>query len=156
MDASMAAQENIALARSLLDLYNSRWSDPAWLDESVAAFAADAEVINVASGTTLQGPEGYQRLVLFFAEIFPDRRVETTTAFATEDRVALEYIARGTNIGLLDLPSGVIPATGRSFELRICQIFQFRNGKIVSLHTYYDMMTQLEQLGLNAATGQAT
>jgi hypothetical protein len=39
----MAAQEHVALARSLLDLYNNRQSDPAWLDKSVAAFAADAD-----------------------------------------------------------------------------------------------------------------
>ncbi len=43
MDDVMAAQEHVALARSLLDLYNNRQSDPAWLDESVAAFAADAD-----------------------------------------------------------------------------------------------------------------
>ncbi len=39
----MAAQEHVALARSLLDLYNNRQSDPAWLEKSVAAFAADAD-----------------------------------------------------------------------------------------------------------------
>jgi hypothetical protein len=43
MDDVMAAQEHVALARSLLDLYNNRQSDPAWLDKSVAAFAADAD-----------------------------------------------------------------------------------------------------------------
>ena len=43
----MAAQEPVALARSLLDLYNSRQSDPAWLDKGVAAFAADCELIDV-------------------------------------------------------------------------------------------------------------
>ena len=39
----MAAQEHVALARSLLDLYNNRQSDPARLDMNVAAFAADAD-----------------------------------------------------------------------------------------------------------------
>jgi len=43
MDDVMAAQEHVALARSLLDLYNNRQSDPAWLEKSVAAFAADAD-----------------------------------------------------------------------------------------------------------------
>ncbi len=42
MGTIMAAQENVALARSLFDLYNNRQSDPAWLDKSIAAFAADA------------------------------------------------------------------------------------------------------------------
>jgi hypothetical protein len=33
----------VALAWSLFDLGNNRQSDPAWLEKSVAAFAADAE-----------------------------------------------------------------------------------------------------------------
>jgi steroid delta-isomerase-like uncharacterized protein len=152
MDESMAAQENVALARSLLEQYNSRQSDPAWLDKSMAAFAADCEVIDVPSGTTLHGPDGYKRLALFFIEAFPDSRVEPTNAFATEDQVALEFTSRGTNIGLLHLPSQALPATGRSFELRLCEVMQIRNGKIVRFYTYYDMMTMLEQLGLNSAT----
>jgi len=43
MDTIMAAQENVALARSLFDLGNNRQSDPARLEKSPAAFAADAD-----------------------------------------------------------------------------------------------------------------
>ena len=32
----MAAQENVVLAQTLIELYNNRQSDPAWLDKSVA------------------------------------------------------------------------------------------------------------------------
>ena len=156
MDESMAAEENVALVRSLLELYNSRQSDPDWLDKSAAAFAADAEVIDVPPGTTLHGPDGYKRLVLFFVQAFPDMRIELTNVFATEDQVTLEFTSRGTSIGSLPLPPGTLPATGRSFELRFCQVVQIRNGKIVRFRTYYDMLTLLEQLGLNAATRQAT
>jgi steroid delta-isomerase-like uncharacterized protein len=152
MDESMAAQEHVALAWSLLELYNSRQSDPAWLDKSAAAFAAGSEVIDVPSGTTLHGPDGYKRLGLFFAEALPDSRTELTNAFATEDQVVLEFTSRWTTTGPLHLPSGAIPATGRSIELRFCQVIQIRNGKIVRFHTYYDMMTMLEQLGLVPAT----
>ena len=152
----MAAQENVALARSLLDLYNNRRSDPAWLDKCMAAFAADAESMDVPSGATLHGPDGLKRLVLFFFKGFPDVRIELINAFATEDRVALETIARWTNIDPLYLPTGVLPATGRSGELRMCHVFQIRKGKIVSFHSYYDMLTMLEQPGLAPATGQTT
>ena len=156
MDEIMAAQENVALAWSLFDRYNSRQSDPAWLDKGVVAFAADCEVIDVPSGATLRGPDGYKRIVLFFAEGFPDSRTELTNAFATEDQVALETTWRWTNTGPLHLSTEAIPATGRSGELRVCHVLQFRNGKIVSFHTYYDMMTMLDPLGLTPVTGQAT
>jgi steroid delta-isomerase-like uncharacterized protein len=149
----MAAQENVALARSLLDLYNDSQSDPAWLDKSMAAFAADAEYIDAPSGATLHGPDGYKRLTQFFMENFPASKVELTNVFATEDQVAFETIARWTNTDPLYPPTGVLPATGRSTELRMCQVFRIRNGKIVSHHTYYDMMTLLEQLSPDSATG---
>jgi SnoaL-like domain len=153
---AMAAQENVALARSLLDLFNSRQSDPAWLDKGMAAFAADAEVIDVPSGAILRGPDGHKRLWLFFVENFPDMRVELTNVFATEDQAVLEGTWRWNDTGPLPLPSGTLPSMRRSGELRWCFVYQIRNGKIVSLHAYYDMMTQLEQLGLVPATEQAT
>jgi hypothetical protein len=91
-DVSMAAQEHVALARSLIDLYNNRHSDPAWLEKSVAAFAADCEVVNGASGTTFHGPEGYKRFIRFFGESFPDSGQALSTEIATEDR-CVGYIA---------------------------------------------------------------
>ncbi len=149
----MTTQENVGLARSLLELYNSHQSDPAWLDKSVAAFAADSTLTNIPLGTTLAGSEGFKQLALFFAEAFPGSRVELTNAFATEDQVVIEFTGRGTNTGPLHLPTGDIPATGRSAELRFCDVIQIRNGKIVSLHVYYDTMTMLQQLGLAPAMG---
>ncbi len=156
MDTIMAAQENVALARSLFDLYNNRQSDPAWLEKSMAAFAADVEDVDVPSGATLHGPGGHQRLVLFFAENFPDNRIELTNAFATEDQVTLEGAWCWNDTGPLPLPSGALPSMRRSGELRFCSIFQIRKGKIASHHGYYDMLTLMEQLGLAPVTEQAT
>ena len=152
----MAAQENVALARSLFDLFNRRQSDPAWLDTSLAAFAADAEDVDVPSGTTLHDPDGFKRLILFFVENFPDMRVELTNAFATEDQVTLEGIWRWNDTGPLYLPSGTLPSMRRSGKLRCCFIYQIRDGKIASLHSYYDMMSLMEQLVPVPAWAQET
>jgi predicted ester cyclase len=156
MDERMGAQEHVALARSVLELENSRQSDQAWLDKSAAAFAADCEIINAASGTTFHGPEGYKRFMRFFAESFPDLRIELTNVFATEDQVTLEGIWRWNDTGPLYLLSGALPSMKRSGKLRFCSIFQIRKGKIASHHGYYDMLTMMEQLGLAPVTGQAT
>ncbi|HKF37177.1 MAG TPA: nuclear transport factor 2 family protein [Ktedonobacteraceae bacterium] len=152
----MAAQEHVALARSLLDLYNHRQSDPAWLDKSMAAFAADCEVVDAASGTTFHGPEGYKRLMLFFVESIPDMRAELRTVFATEDQITLEGTWRWTNTGPRYLPSGALPATGHAGGVPVCKVFQIRIGKIVSLHCYYDITTMLEYFDLAPATAKAT
>jgi steroid delta-isomerase-like uncharacterized protein len=149
----MTAQDNVALIQSLLDLYNSHQSDPAWLDKSVAALAADATITDIPTGRTLPGADGLKQLTLFFAEGFPGSSVEMTNAFATEDQTVVEFTGRGTNTGPLHLPTGDIPATGRYSELRFCEVIQIRNGKIVSLHVYYDLMTLLRQLGLVPAMG---
>jgi len=155
MDARMAAQENVALARSLLDLYNHRQSDPAWLEKSMAAFAADCEVVDAASGTTFHGPEGYKRFMLFSTKHFPDFRAELSTVFATEDHVTLEGTWRRTNAGPLSLPSAALPARGHVGGVLVCIVLQIRHGKIVSLHSYCDLTTLLEQLGFHAATARA-
>ena len=156
MDTIMAAQENVALVRSLFDLSNNRQSDPAWLDKCMAAYAADFEVIDVPSGTTLHGTDGYKRIVLFFIENFPDSRVELTDVFATEDRVTLEGILCWNDTGPLHLPAEALPRMRRPGELRCCFVFQIREGMVTSLRQYYDMLTQMEQLGLVPAWGRAT
>ena len=122
----------------------------------MAAFAVDAEYIDIPSRTTFRGPDGYKRIVLFFAERFPDNRAELTNVFATEDQVTLECTWRWNDTGPLYLPSWALPSMRRPGELRICFVLQFRHGKITSLHQYYDMLTQMEQLGLVPASGQAT
>jgi predicted ester cyclase len=156
MDESMAAQEHVALARSLLDMYNNRQSDRAWLEKSLAAFAADFEVYDVPSGTTLHGPDGLKRLLLFFVESFPHMRAELINAFATEDQVILQGTWRWNNTGTLYLPSEALPLMGRSGKLRCYFVLQIRKEKIAGLHAYYDMMTLMKQLVLVPAWEQAT
>ena len=113
-------------------------------------------IIDIPSGATFHGPDGFKRFILFFAENFPDLRVELIDVFAIEDQVVLEGIWRWNDTGPLYLTSGALPSMRRSGELRCCYILQISNGKITSLRRYYDMLTQLEQLGLVPATEQAT
>ena len=148
MDTIMAAQENVALARSLLDLYNNRQSDPAWLEKSMAAFTADTKYIDIPSRTTFRGPDGYKQLILFFEEGFPDSGIEITNLFATEDQAVVEFIGRGTNTGPLHMPTGDVPPIGRAVEMRFCDVYRVRNGKIVNYRSYYDGLGFLQQLGL--------
>jgi ketosteroid isomerase-like protein len=49
----MATSDNAAIARAFNDAYNARdW------DAAAALVAADAEVINVPTGQSFQGPDG--------------------------------------------------------------------------------------------------
>ena len=151
----MAAQEHVALARSLVALSNNRQSDPAWLEKSMALFAVNAEIIDIPTGATFHGPEGYMQVGLFSIENFPDLRLELTDVFATEDRITLEATWRWNDTGPLYRPAEGLPMR-RAGELRCCFVYQIREGKVSSLHAYYDMLTQMEQLGLVPAWGPAT
>jgi ketosteroid isomerase-like protein len=148
----MVAQKYVALVRSVSDLFNSRQSDPAWLDKGTAAFAADCEIVDVPSGTTFHSPEGYKRSMRFLVEAFPNLRIELINVFATEEQVVFEGTMWWTTTSPLHLPTGDVPATGGPGELRCCSVWQIRRGKIVSVHRYYDLTTLLEQFSFNAAT----
>ena len=61
----MAAQHTVTLVQTLYDLMNNHQLDPAWLDKSLTFFAEDCEVIDIPSGMTSRGPDGYKQLILF-------------------------------------------------------------------------------------------
>ena len=144
----MTAQENEALVRSQLALYNSHPSDPAWIEKRVATLAEGCEITDVPSGTVYRGADGFKQNSQLFTEGFPDNSIEITNVVATEDQVVVEFIGRGTNTGPLHLPTGDVPPTGRKGALQCCNVYQIANGKIVCLRSYYDAMSLLRQLGL--------
>jgi steroid delta-isomerase-like uncharacterized protein len=141
------ARNTVTLVETLYTLYNHHQSDPAWLDTSLAFFAEDCEVMDVPSGMTSRGPDGYKQLILFFEEGFPGSRIEITNLFATEDQAVVEFIGRGTNTGPLHMPTGDVPPTGRPVELRFCDVYRISNGKIVSYRSYYNALSFMQQLG---------
>ena len=145
---TMTAQNTVTLVQTLYDLINNHQSDPTWLDKSLTFFAEDCEVIDVPSGVTSRGPDGYKQLILFFEEGFPDSGIEITNLFATDDQAVVEFIGRGTNTGPLHMPAGDVSPTGRVVEMRFCDVYRVRNGKIVSYRSYYDVFGFLQQLGL--------
>ena len=139
----MSAQDNVKIARKNYETFNNRDFDGA-----VAQAAEDVELLNVPLGATLHGPEGFRQYVQGWATAFPDSRVEVTNIVASEEGAVIEFRGRGTHTGPLSGPTGEIPATGRSVDIPFCDVIQIKNGKISSIHTYYDVATMMGQLGL--------
>ena len=139
----MSAQDNVKIARKNYETFNNRDFDGA-----VAQAAENIELLNVPLGVTLHGPEGFRQYVQGWATAFPDSRVEVTNIVASEEGVVTEFRGRGTHTGPLSGPTGEIPATGRSVDVPFCDVIQIKNGKISSIHTYYDVATMMGQLGL--------
>ncbi len=118
----MTAQDNIALARSLIDPCNSHQSgDPAWLEKSLASFTHDE------TPQSLMFPRGGRFLVQMATSSYYcfsqrpsllQQRSSWTTAFAAEDQLVIEFTGGGglTPAHCICL-QGDIPATGRYSEL---------------------------------------
>jgi ketosteroid isomerase-like protein len=43
-----------------------------------------------------------------------------------------------------------VPPTGKSMDLRACQILEIADGKVKSMRQYFDMASLLNQLGIKA------
>jgi steroid delta-isomerase-like uncharacterized protein len=61
------------------------------------------------------------------------------------DRVAEPWAFKGLNSGPLWIG---LPATGRRIESKGTDIFEFRDGKVCREHSFYDVTSNLRQLGL--------
>jgi len=83
-----------------------------------------------------------------WATAMPDSKATFNSEVASENTVVLEMTWRGTHKGPLKMPSGDIPATGKNFELRACQVVEVANDKVKSVRHYFDMGSLLRQLGV--------
>jgi steroid delta-isomerase-like uncharacterized protein len=74
----------------------------------------------------------------------PDVRKELKAFFCTGDQAVCEMVETGTQTGAF----GRIPATGKSYSLRVAWIIEIRKDKISRLASYYDVLGFLRQVGL--------
>ena len=143
-------EDNTAIARKLYELWNRRDFD------GVASLVADdGEIVLIGSGTRFRGPDGSREFSQMWADGFPDGKVTIDRTCASGDCVCLEFTGRGTHTGTLRSPAGEIPATGRSVTIQLCDVHEIRDGKIRSLHSYFDSASLLMQLGVMPETRAA-
>lgn len=83
-----------------------------------------------------------------WATAMPDSKATFNSELASGNTVVLEMTWRGTHKGPLKMPSGDIPATGKNFELRACQVVEVADDKVKSVRHYFDMGSLLRQLGV--------
>ncbi len=55
---------------------------------------------------------------------------------------------RGTHTGPIAGPDGEIPASGKSFETRGCQVIEMDGDRAKVIRHYFDIGTMMSQLGL--------
>jgi steroid delta-isomerase-like uncharacterized protein len=91
----------------------------------------------------LRGPQAMKEIVATFLGAFPDFAVDVKNVVAEGDKVALEYVASGTNDGEFLGES----ATGNSATWRVLHVFTLRDGRVIEDVTVLDRLSLFEQLG---------
>lgn len=88
---------------------------------------------------------------------FPDHRVQflpwLEDPFISADggACAVSWVSSGTFSGLMD-PPGLAP-TGLSFELDGMEVWRFRDGRLLTVQSFYDCLDLCRQIGVFPARG---
>ncbi len=130
----MQGLNNIDIVRITFDCFNDR--DFARADDCVAE---DLEWTEVASGNVYRGRDGLRREYESWLRGFPDGKVEITNLIEAHDWVICEYTITGTNTGPMHGPNGEdLAPTGKSVEIKGCDLMQMKNGLVVGGRGYFD------------------
>jgi steroid delta-isomerase-like uncharacterized protein len=137
--------DNLTLARRLYEGWNERK-----FDELADAIAPGGKIVVAGTGDVFEGREGSLQYNQSWYNGFPDGKITIDNMFASGDVVVVEFTGHGTHTGTLVTSMGEIPATGRSLTLKLCDVVEFKDGKIASQRTYFDTGSMMAQLGLGS------
>jgi steroid delta-isomerase-like uncharacterized protein len=138
--------ENAELINGLMEAFNRR--DFEYIRERTGP---DSVLTDVGSGETWRGPDEGQRYTTMWAEAFPDGKITVDRIIEAGDTVVVEYTGNGTHTGDMVTSRGTIPATGKKVTLHFCDIYDLKDGKVLSQRTYGDSGALMAQLGLTTA-----
>src|SRR5262245_34550146 len=115
-------------------------------------------VLQVGGGpATVTGADAVVAAVSLTTQAIPDLRVSVASAFAQGPLAAAQVVREGTHTGAPVLPDGTpVPASGRAVRRPECVVFTVRDGKVVRMAPYVDMLDSLRQLGVLPARGGDT
>jgi steroid delta-isomerase-like uncharacterized protein len=140
---TLSPKQLIAAAKAPLMAYN----DKNW-DALKASITPNFVYDEVATERKVQGVDNVMPLMKEWGEAIPDSKGTFDNAYVSGNTVVLEVTWRGTHTGPLNLPSGPVPGTGKSIEIRACNVFEITGDKASMQRQYFDMGTMLRQLGI--------
>ncbi|MGB0920132.1 MAG: ester cyclase [Alphaproteobacteria bacterium] len=101
-------------------------------------------------GAVFDGEVAVRRYFAASRTPFPDQGNEIITIAAAGDTVLVEFWLTGTHLGPLAYKGRDIPATGKSFKVRMAASFEFGPGsdRIICERPYFDQGAVVRALGL--------
>jgi steroid delta-isomerase-like uncharacterized protein len=139
----MMSEDMEKLARQGLEDFNrSDW------EAMRRTMAPDYVYEETGTGARADGAEALIEMCKTWKGATSDLAGELTRIVVDGDTVAMEIRWRGTHDGPMPLPSGELPATGRSMEMWATMWQTYRDGLLVHERHHMDMLTMLGQLGV--------
>ena len=112
-------------------------------EKAYSYFAEHYVFESVASGESTKGKAALKAFMGGLLQAFPDLKFEGKNIFVSGNKVAAEYVMSGTQ----KKEYRGMPATGKSFAVRCCSIFEFEGGLFTRETVYLDAATMMRQLG---------
>ena len=116
--------------------------------DGFASTLADDVVFQAPGGIAGEGKSACAQFYGGWLDAFPDAHVEVHDLHITGDVAVEEGTFTGTHQGVLPIPDGGVPATGRSVTVDYIQVLRYHDDKYTSFNLMYDQLPLLEQLGL--------
>ena len=116
--------------------------------DGFASSLADDVVFQAPGGIAGEGKSACAQFYGGWLDAFPDAHVEVHDLHITGDVAVEEGTFTGTHQGVLPIPDGGVPATGRSVTVDYIQVLRYHDDKYTSFNLMYDQLPLLEQLGL--------
>jgi steroid delta-isomerase-like uncharacterized protein len=139
----MSTPTNSQLTNKLHEL----WSQGKY-DEVLAMADDNIETVAYSLGMQVQGKAAFRDFFMGFVNAFPDIGVHPKNTFESGNQVCVEFDAYGTHTGPLMTPVGAVPPTGRKVTFNVCEVHEWKNGKLTRLVNYQDAASLMRQLGL--------
>jgi steroid delta-isomerase-like uncharacterized protein len=105
----------------------------------------------MATHRNMKGVDQFLAVLQGWAKAFPDSEATYQNAIASGTTVVLELTWHGTHTGPLQTPEGNVAATGKQIKIPACMVVEIGDGKVKSMHHYFDMATLMQQLGISKA-----
>ena len=125
-------------------------------DEAATQSLASPEVeLTAPGGLDFRGKEGWHQWFQLWDQACPDKVIRYHNVIGDGDQAIGEGTFTGTHTGVLRLPTGEVPPTGRRLKADFVAVIRVREGKMTYLRHYFDVMDLMAQLGLVGAPATA-
>lgn len=128
------------LAKTARD-YMETWNRRDW--DAYRVFMHADYSYTSGDGKRMDGPDAGIAVGQMFATALPDGKINVKNVYASGDTVVVEFIGTGTHTG--DFAG--VPGSGRKVTIPVCDVIEFRDGKIYAEREYIDMLSMMQQIG---------